>query len=77
MRRNLCWKSKAMKSKEELIELEASISQSSIAYIIPPKQRKKSRYQNIKIISDWCMKAIASIENKKTDDSIKEHLSRK
>jgi len=50
-------------------------SQSSIAYIIPPKQRKKSRYQNIKIISDWCVKAIAATENTKTDNSVKEHLS--
>ena len=49
-------------------------SQSGIAHIIPPSQRSKSRYQNINIISDWCMKAIISIEDKKTDNAIKKRL---
>jgi hypothetical protein len=37
-------------------------SQSSLAAIIPPKQRKKSRYQNIKTISDWATKALRSLQ---------------
>jgi len=48
---------------QKMSEMRIKLSQSEIAHIIPPKQRKKSRYQNIKIISDWCMKAINLIEN--------------
>ncbi len=33
-------------------------SQTKMAHIIPPKQRTKSRYQNIKTISDWGVKVL-------------------
>jgi hypothetical protein len=55
------------KSYNEVIknmsEMRVKYAQSKIAEIIPPKQRKKSRYQNIKKISDWCYKSIMYIEN--------------
>lgn len=49
-------------------DMRIKYAQSKIAYIIPPKQRKKSRYQNIKKISDWCLKSIRYIENCKDID---------
>ena len=61
---------------QQMSEMRSKFSQSEIAYIIPPKQRTKSRYQNIKIISDWCIKALNLMENdqeksKKITDSLK------
>jgi hypothetical protein len=43
--------------------MRAKYSQSALAAIIPPKQRKKSRYQNIKTISDWARKALRTLES--------------
>jgi len=49
--------------------------QTKIAHIIPPKQRIKSRYQNIKTISDWGIKALKLLNNPETDEEIMEKLS--
>lgn len=46
----------------KMSEMRIKYSQTVKAHIIPPKQRKKSRYQNIKIISDWCMKSLKYID---------------
>ena len=67
---------------QKMSEMRIKFSQSEIAYIIPPKQRKKSRYQNIKIISDWCLKALNLMENnqektEKINDNLKWVLSYK
>lgn len=51
---------------KNMSDMRVKLGQSKIAHIIPPKQRKKSRYQNIKTISDWCIKTIRYIENDKT-----------
>ncbi len=48
---------------KRMTEMRCNFAQSDIAYILPPKQRKKSRYQNIKIVSDWCKKALNFIES--------------
>lgn len=59
-----------------MTEMRIKYSQSKIAHVIPPKQRKKSRYQNIKIISDWCMKAIIFLnKNKDIDKEIFDKLN--
>ena len=47
----------------KMSEMRSKLSQSNIAHLIPPKQRKKSRYQNIKIISDWCIKILRFMGN--------------
>jgi hypothetical protein len=47
----------------KMSEMRIKLSQSEIAYVIPPKQRKKSRYQNIKTISDWGKKAVGFLNN--------------
>lgn len=53
-----------------MTEMRVKYSQSKIAYIIPPKQRNKSRYQNIKTISDWCIKTINYLEKEKNIDPL-------
>lgn len=67
---------------QKMSDMRIKLSQSDIAHIIPPKQRKKSRYQNLKIISDWCMKVLNLMENgqeksKKIKDNLKWILSYK
>jgi len=60
----------------KMTEMRKKLAQTNITYLIPPKQRKKSRYQNIKIISDWCMKALHFMENdEEKKDEIKENLN--
>ncbi len=53
---------------DKMSEMRMKFSQSNIAYVIPTKQRKKSRYQNIKTISDWGKKAMTFLNNEKIDD---------
>jgi hypothetical protein len=48
---------------EKMSDMRIKLTQSDIAYIIPPKQRKKSRYQNIKTISDWGKKTLGFLNN--------------
>jgi len=64
-----------MEITQKMSEMRIKFSQSEIAHIIPPNQRKKSRYQNIKIISDWCMKALNLMEsNQEKCEKIKDNL---
>jgi hypothetical protein len=62
----------------KMSELRSKCSQTDIAHIIPPKQRKKSFYQNIKTISDWAIKSLQFLESEneksKTYIKEKEHL---
>ena len=51
--------------------MRTNFSQTDIAFIIPPNQRNKSRYQNIKPISDWGQNAILLLERiTKTSEKI-------
>lgn len=60
---------------KKMSEMRVKYSQTKSAHIIPPKQRKKSRYQNIKIISDWCEKSLRYIEkNQNVDPEIYDKL---
>ena len=43
---------------KKMTEMRLKYCQTSNAHIIPPNQRKKSRYLNIAIVSDWCIKAL-------------------
>ena len=43
---------------KKMTEMRLKYCQTSKAHIIPPNQRKKSRYLNIAIVSDWCIKAL-------------------
>ncbi len=54
---------------KKMSDMRIKLSQTKIAHIVPPKQRKKSRYQNIKIISDWCMKSLKYLNESKIIES--------
>lgn len=43
---------------KNMSEMRVKHAQSDIAFIIPPKQGKKSRYHNISDISRWCTKVL-------------------
>ena len=56
-------------------ELRNKLSQTNNAHIIPPIQKTKSRYQNIKIISEWGVKAIRYYKkNHKRENELCEKL---
>ena len=58
-------------------EMRMKLGQTNSAHIIPPNQRKKSRYLNIDAISNWAIKALILIESKriqKEDKSVIENL---
>lgn len=60
---------------QNMSDMRIKLSQSDIAHVIPPKQRKKSRYQNLKIISDWCVKVLNLMENdQEKSKAIKDNL---
>jgi hypothetical protein len=49
---------------KRMSEMRIKLAQTTSASIIPPKQRKKSRYLNIDPISNWATKALRLAENK-------------
>lgn len=48
-------------------EIRVKLAQTQSAPIIPPRQRKKSRYLNIAPISNWATRALQLAENKSLD----------
>lgn len=54
---------------KNMTDMRLKYSFTKFAHIIPPKQRKISRYQNIKIISDWCEKSLKYIQSFQDIDS--------
>ena len=60
--------------KEELTKMIKELLQTELVYIIPPKQRKKARYQNIKTIIDWAIKILKCLRSKKLDKEIREKI---
>ncbi|MEA3478762.1 MAG: hypothetical protein U9R60_11320 [Bacteroidota bacterium] len=61
---------------KQMSRMRSQYSQTKIAHIIPPKQRTKSRYQNIKTISDWGINILNFLNNAKKgkEDEIIEKL---
>lgn len=67
-----------MYSKDEIFiqitnmmsEMRLKYCQTSFAYLIPPVRRNKSRYLNISIISDWCIKALKYNEKNNNQISV-------
>jgi hypothetical protein len=47
----------------QMSAMRTKYSQSQLAPLIAPKQRKKSRYQNIKTIADWAKTALTTYES--------------
>ena len=53
---------------DKMTDMRKRHAQTKIAYLIPPRQRRISRYQNIKIISDWCEKTLILIQGDRQID---------
>jgi len=65
------------KLTKTMSEMRMKLGQTNSSHIIPPNQRKKSRYLNIDPISSWAIKALRLTESKrieKEDKSVIENL---
>lgn len=60
--------------REELTKMIKEMLQTELVYIIPPKQRQKARYQNIKTIIDWAIKILKCLGSKKLDKDIRKKI---
>ena len=49
----------------KMSEMRSKLTQSKYAHILPPKQRKKAFYQNIKVISDWVIYNLRVVDSKR------------
>jgi hypothetical protein len=59
---------------QEMVQMRTNCFQTVYAYLIPPRQRQKSRYQNIGIISGWGMKVLHYVQNHSTDQDLADKL---
>jgi hypothetical protein len=55
---------------KSLATLRQQVQQSKIAYILPPQQRAKCRFMNLKPLSEWSLKAIKLLEQETTTNEI-------
>ena len=49
----------------ELAQMTNKLAKTEFAYIIPPKRRDKSRFQNIGIIIIWAVKVLKRLRGRK------------
>ncbi len=61
-----------IKFTQNMSKMRANLSQSKLAHIIPPKQRKKSRFQNINIISNYGIKVLKMLDKTEKIEDIRE-----
>ena len=50
---------------KRMTEMRVKYLQTKIAYLIPPKQRSKSRYLNVNEIAKWCWKVLSYYDKNK------------
>jgi len=55
-------------------QMRSKLCCSQYAHIIPPNQRSKSRFLNIDILSDWCVKVLIALEKNNLSHLEREHL---
>jgi hypothetical protein len=56
---------------KEISEMRNNLAQTEAAHLVPPAQRKKSHYQNIKTIADWLKNFYCFVEKKKYNKTLK------
>jgi len=59
---------------ESIAKLRLEVQQSDIAEIMPPQQRLKSRYLNLKPLSDWGIKIINLFDKRKLSNKMRDKL---
>jgi hypothetical protein len=60
---------------QEMAKMRTNCFQTAYAYLIPPRQRQKSRYQNVGIISNWGMNILHYLQKHPADQAIADKLS--
>jgi len=63
--------------KEKMSLMRSKFSQTNIAAIVPPKQRKKSEYQSFDTIISWAQKALNLLDNTLNDKNKIQELETK
>ena len=58
----------------ELAQMRKKLAQTKYAYIIPPKRRTKSRFQNIGMHMNWAVKVLRHIRGSKIGEGIREKI---
>ncbi len=60
--------------KHKLAKTKRKYSLTDSAFMVPPHQKKKARYQNISTISNWCMKIINILKKNEIEKELYEKL---
>ncbi len=55
-------------------QMAKKLAQTELAYIIPPKRRTKSRFQNMDIIVTWAAKVLKRLKGRKIEKEVREKI---
>ena len=58
----------------ELAQMTKKLAQTEFAFVIPPKRRNKSRFQNIGIIITWAIKVLKRLKGRKIEKGAREKI---
>lgn len=58
----------------EAAQMAKKLAQTEFAYIIPPKRRNKSRFQNIDIIIVWAQKVLKRLKGRKISKEVRQKI---
>jgi len=58
----------------KLAQMTKKLAQTEFAFIIPPKRRDKSRFQNIGIILNWAVKVLKRLRGKKIEKGVRDKI---
>jgi len=58
----------------ELAQMSKKLAQTEFAFIIPPKRREKSRFQNIGIIINWAVKVLKRLRGRKIEKGVRDKI---
>ncbi|GAI83428.1 unnamed protein product, partial [marine sediment metagenome] len=58
----------------ELAKMVKKLAQTEFAFIIPPKRREKSRFQNIGIIIIWAAKVLKRLKGRKIEKGVRDKI---
>ena len=58
----------------DLTKMTKKLAQTEFAYIIPPKRRNKSRFQNISITINWAIKVLRRLRGRKIGKEVRQKI---
>jgi len=59
----------------ELAHMKKKLAQTEFAYIIPPKRRNKSRFQNVGVIIKWAVKVLKRLQGRKIGKEVRQKIT--